>query len=69
MSHCSPNPARLDPYQFPANRNNTLNELIFRLAQGGQTEFGEQRATALAAGLDVAEVDATIRSASEAATS
>ena len=51
------------------NRNNALNELIFRKAQGGQTEFGEQRATAIASGLDEAEVDATIRSASEAATS
>ena len=43
--------------------------MIFRKAQGGQTEFGEQRATAIASGLDVAEVDATIQSASEAATS
>ena len=51
------------------NRNNALNELIFRKAQGGQTEFGEQRATAIAAGLAEVEVDATIRSASEAATS
>ena len=38
-----------------------LNELIFRKAQGGQTEFGEQRATALAAGLSEVEVDATIQ--------
>ena len=57
------------PELVPGNRNNALNELVFSLAQGGQTEFGQQRATALAEGLDVDEVDATIKSASEAATS
>ena len=41
---------------------------MFAKAQAGQTEFREERATAIAAGLDVAEVDATIKSASEAAT-
>ena len=64
-----PKGGKAGPVPVPGNRNNALNELIFRKAQGGQTEFGEQRATAIAAGLDVAEVDATIRSASEAATS
>ena len=44
-------------------RNNALNELIFRQAQSGQTEFVEERATAIASGLGVAEVDATIKSA------
>ena len=63
-----PKGGKAGPVPVPGNRNNTLNELIFRLAQGGQTEFGEQRATALAAGLDEVEVDATIKSASEAAT-
>ena len=51
----------------PAGRNNALNELIFRRAQAGQTDFVEERATAIASGLGVAEVDATIKSASEAA--
>ena len=64
-----PKSVKAGPIPVPGNRNNSLNELIFRKAQGGQTEFGEQRATAIASGLDVAEVDATIQSASEAATS
>ena len=64
-----PKGGKAGPVPVPGNRNNTLNSLIFRLAQGGQTEFGEQRATAIAAGLSEVEVDATIKSASEAATS
>ena len=46
-----PKPGKAGPELVEGNRNNALNELIFRKAQGGQTEFGEQRATALAAGL------------------
>ena len=49
------------------NRNNELNTLIFRKAQAGQTAFTEERAVAIASGLDAIEVDATIRSAREAA--
>ena len=45
-----PKPGKAGPELVEGNRNNALNELIFRKAQGGQTEFGEQRATALAAG-------------------
>ena len=64
-----PKGGKAGPELVEGNRNNALNGLIFRKAQAGQTEFGRERATALAAGLDVAEVDATIRSASESATS
>ena len=55
------------PQLVEGNRNNELNTLIFRKAQAGQTAFTEERAVAIASGLDAAEVDATIRSASEAA--
>ena len=55
------------PQLVEGNRNNELNTLIFRKAQAGQTAFTEERAVAIASGLDAAEVDATIQSASEAA--
>ena len=55
------------PQLVEGNRNNELNTLIFRKAQAGQTAFTEERAVAIASGLDAAEVDATIRSAGEAA--
>ena len=51
------------------NRNNTLNTLIYRKAQAGQTDFHLEREDAIASGLSETEVDRTIRSASEAATS
>ena len=56
-------------FTVPGNRNNALNELIFRKAALGQIVFNEERATAIASGLEAVEVDATIKSASEAATS
>ena len=40
---------------------------MFKEAQRGETEFADKRDAAIAAGLDAAEVDATIRSASGAA--
>ena len=49
-------------------RNTALNELVFRRAASGQATFVEERATAIASGLSVAEVDATIKSAASAAT-
>ena len=55
------------PQLVEGNRNNELNTLIFRKAQAGQTAFTEERAVAIASGLDAAEVDATIQSAREAA--
>ena len=49
------------------NRNNALNAAVFKAAQRGQTDFQRERGDAIAAGLDPAEVDTTIRSASAAA--
>ena len=63
-----PKPNTNRPALVKGRRNNTFNELIFRRAQAGQTKFVEERATAIASGLGVAEVDATIKSASGAAT-
>ena len=64
-----PKGGKAGPVLIEGGRNDGLNRLVFAKAQAGQTEFREERATAIAAGLDVAEVDATIKSASEAATS
>ena len=61
-----PKPAKARGKQVEGNRNNALNELIFRKAQAGQTKFVEERATAIASGMGATEVDATIKSASEA---
>ena len=63
-----PKPAKDRPALVEGNRNNALNGLIFRKAQEGQADFVEERATAIASGLGVAEVDATIKSAVSAAT-
>ena len=63
-----PKPGKAGAAPVEGNRNNALNELIFRKAQTGQTEFREERATAIASGLSVGEVDATIQSAFESAT-
>ena len=63
-----PKGGKAGPALIEGGRNEGLNRLVFAKAQAGQTEFREERATAIAAGLDVAEVDATIKSASEAAT-
>ena len=62
-----PKPAKARLVLVEGKRNNALNELIFRRAQAGQIDFVEERATAIAAGLGVAEVDATIKSAASAA--
>ena len=64
-----PKPSKAGAELAPGNRNNSLNELIFRKAALGQIVFNEERATAIASGLEAVEVDATIKSASEAATS
>ena len=63
-----PKGGKAGPVLIEGGRNDGLNRLVFAKAQAGQTEFREERATAIAAGLDVAEVDATIKSASGAAT-
>ena len=68
-SPCFPNRPRAGGVLVEGKRNNALNELIFRRAQAGQTDFVEERATAIASGLGVAEVDATIKSAASAASS
>ena len=47
-------------------RNNALNTTVFQAAQKGQTEFTREREAAIAAGLDPAEVDTTISSATAA---
>ena len=64
-----PKGGKAGPVLIEGGRNDGLNRLVFAKAQSGQTEFREERATAIAAGLSEEEVDATIRSASEAATS
>ena len=48
-------------------RNNALNTLIYGKAQAGQTDFHLEREDAIASGLPETEVNATIRSASQAA--
>ena len=56
------------PQLVEGNRNNELNTLIYGKAQAGQTDFHLERDDAIAAGLNPSEVDATIKSATGAAT-
>ena len=57
------------PQLVEGGRNNALNTLIYGKAQAGQTDFHLERDDAIASGLNPSEVDATIKSATVAATS
>ena len=64
-----PKPGKAAGPLVEGGRNNALNTLIYGKAQAGQTDFHLERDDAIAAGLDPSEVDATIKSATVAATS
>ena len=64
-----PKPGKAAGPHVEGGRNNALNTLIYGKAQAGQTDFHLERDDAIAAGLDPSEVDATIKSATSAATS